>query len=274
MNCPASTAVETTAIDIGGLPIVLACDNPSFQAMVEKQYCGFARCADSASTSAALCIDVEVLGEGSLTGEEDVRVWKDGDRWCASRGDFRAEFNLSQRRGSIRLELNPYGLNSILRIVHTIYLAHHQGFLLHAASAVRNGSAFIFSGLSGAGKTTISRCAARDVKLLTDEISHIRREGNEYRACGTPFAGELAKPGHNISAPIAKLFFLEKGTENQIVEIDKAEATRRLLRNILFFCNDADLVQRVFDSACEFLETVPVYRLAFMPDEKAWDLIQ
>jgi hypothetical protein len=262
-------------IEIGAVPVVLACDSPSFLAMVTEQYGGFARVADSAaSTAAALSIDVEVLKPGSLTGEEDVRVWNAGELWYAARGDFRAEFNFLHHRGRIQLEVNPYGLNSILRVLHTLYLAHHHGFLLHAASAVRNGWAFIFSGLSGAGKTTISHCAACDVQLLTDEISYIRWDGDEYRAWGTPFAGELAKPGQNISAPVAKLFFLEKGIANHILEIDKAEAARRLLRNILFFCSHEQLVQRVFDSACQFLESVPVYRLVFVPTERVWDLIQ
>jgi len=275
MNCPVPTAIDSMIIEIGAVPVVLACDNPSFLTMVKQQYGGFARSADAAaSPAAALNIDVEVLKPGSLTGEEDVRVWNAGELWYAARGDFRGGFNFIHHHGRIQLEVNPYGLNSILRVMHTLYLAHHHGFLLHAASAVRNGRAFIFSGVSGAGKTTISRCAAPDVQLLTDEISYIRWDGGEYCAWGTPFAGELAKPWQNISAPVAKLFFLEKGSANQILQIDKAQAARRLLRNILFFCSHEQLVQRVFDSTCHFLESVPVYRLVFVPSERVWDSIQ
>lgn len=275
MNCPVPTAVESLAVEIGGVPVVLSCEDVAFLSMIKEQYGEFARTEDDPiSSSAPLRFEVQVLGQEALGGDEDVRVWSDGERWRAARGDFRLQFDPSERHGHIQLQVNPYGLNSILRIVHTIYLVNQHGFLLHAASAVRNGSAFLFSGLSGAGKTTISRCAVPDVKLLTDEISYVRQDGNWFRAYGTPFAGELGKPGHNISAPVATLFFLEKGAQNQILELDRAEAMRRLLRNILFFCEDAELVRQVFDSACEFLETVPAYRLAFVPDEKVWDLIQ
>jgi hypothetical protein len=47
-----------------------------------------------------------------------------------------------------------------------------------------------------------------------------------------------------------------------------------LLRNILFFTDDSELVEMVFRSAYEFLARVPVFRLRFYPDERVWDLIQ
>jgi hypothetical protein len=160
-----------------------------------------------------------------------------------------------------------------LRIVHTLILAHEGGFLLHSAGAIRNGRAFLFSGVSGAGKTTISRLAPSDATLLTDEVSYIRRDDAGYRACGTPFAGELARVGENCSAPIASLFFLKQGPENKIGPIEKSEAIRRLMRNILFFAEDANLVESVFQSACDFVERVPVQRLTFTPDSRIWNLI-
>jgi hypothetical protein len=162
----------------------------------------------------------------------------------------------------------------VLRIVHTLILAREGGFLLHSAGAIRNGKAFLFSGVSGAGKTTISRLAPPDVTLLTDEVSYIRRDDDRYRACGTPFAGELARVGENCSAPIACLFLLKQGPENGIEPLAKAEAIRSLMRNILFFAEDAELVQTVFHSACEFVERVPVQTLTFVPDSRVWGMIQ
>ena len=164
--------------------------------------------------------------------------------------------------------------NAVLRIVHSLILARQGGFLIHAASAIRNGKAFLFSGVSGAGKTTISRLAPPDAILLTDEISYVRRQGNGYLACGTPFAGELARVGENQSAPLGALFLLEKGPENRIEPIGATEAVQRLLRNVLFFADDAELVELVFQAACEFASLVPIRRLIFVPDQRVWDIIR
>ena len=127
------------------------------------------------------------------------------------RGDFCAELDARSRRGWVRQSPNPYSIDAVLRIVHSLVLAEEGGFLVHAASAVRNGRAFLFAGVSGAGKTTISRLAPPDATLLTDEISYLRRSGSGYHAYGTPFAGELARVGKNVRAPLAALYLLRKG---------------------------------------------------------------
>ncbi len=161
----------------------------------------------------------------------------------------------------------------MLRIVHTLVLARQGGFLVHAASAVRNGNAYLFAGVSGAGKTTIARLAPADANLLTDEISYVRKGAGGYFAFGTPFAGELAKSGENLKAPLGAVFLLVQGPENRIESVGAADAARGLLKNILFFAKDPELVQAVFRSALEFVDQVPVRRLTFIPDARVWDLI-
>jgi len=42
-----------------------------------------------------------------------------------------------------------------------------------------------------------------------------RKTADGYCAYGTPFAGELAKAGENLQAPLAELYLLCQGTENQ-----------------------------------------------------------
>ena len=109
-------------------------------------------------------------------------------------------WNPASKRGSIRQAFSPYAADSVLRIVHTLLLSREQGFLLHASSAVRNGRAFLFTGPSGAERRPSSATRPHDVVVLTDEISYVRRRGDQYLAFGTPFAGEWADVGEPISA--------------------------------------------------------------------------
>ena len=123
------------------------------------------------------------------------------------------------------------------------------------------------------GKTTISRLAPRDANVLTDEISYVRKEADGYYAYGAPFAGDLARPGDYMKAPLAAVYLLAQGPENKIEPVGAAEAARGMLTNILFFAQDAELVQAVFRSALEFVERVPVQRLTFVPDARVWELL-
>jgi hypothetical protein len=265
------TEKETVSIEIGGMPIAVRTDDPSFRRLIEKRYAGFM----GTSAGSHFEFDVELYEpSGCPPVNDDLEVKLESGEWLLKRGDFRARWNSETGQGQIRQACSPYAIDCVLRIVHSLILAREGGFLIHSAGAIRNGKAFLFSGVSGAGKTTISRLAPPDVTLLTDEISYVRRDSNRYMAFGTPFAGELARVGENCSAPLSAFFLLEKGLQNSIEPIDPTEAVQRLMRNILFFANDPDLVKLVFQSACEFASLVPIRRLVFVPDQRVWDIIR
>lgn len=257
-------------IEIGGMAVRVSTTDPGFLAMLQERYAGFV----SASDNTEVDFDVDLAQASFGDPEVDVRVTQRLGRWRLERGDFRAEWDPASRTGKIRQSANPYSIDAVLRIVHTLVLVRQESFLLHAASAIRNGRAFLFAGVSGAGKTTISRLAPADATLLTDEISYVRRQADSYVAFGTPFTGELAKLGKNVSAPIAALYLLEQGSENRIEPVSAGDAARGLLANLLFFAEDRELVQLAFHAACEFVSRVPVSRLTFLPDSRVWEMIE
>jgi hypothetical protein len=264
-----ATQSSNVVVEIGGLPIRFHSDDPAFIRLIQDRYAGYV----SASDDASFDFDIELAPPGTESGDEDLRVTWDSGRWLMERGDFRAEWCPSTLRGRIEQTINPYSLDSVLRIVHTLLLSREGGFLMHASSAIRNGRAFLFSGVSGAGKTTMARLAPPDVALLTDEISYVTLQDGRYTAVGTPFFGELARVGENLRAPIECVYLLAKGPENKIEPIIGADAVRGLLGNILFFARDPEFVKLVFDAAFDFVSRVPVRRLTFVPDSSVWELI-
>jgi hypothetical protein len=258
------------AIDIGGMPILVHTDSPEFARLLENRYGSF---VNPAVPRPVFELDVELLPPGIIDPDQDVQVRLEARRWVMERGDFRAEWDTEGRRGWVRQTANPYSIDCVLRILHSLILAEEGGFLIHAASAVRNGRAFVFAGVSGAGKTTISRLAPSDVAVLTDEISYVRPGLRGYEAFGTPFAGELARIGANLRAKLEAVYLLVQGPENMIEPVSEPEALQAFLRNVLFFAHDRALVEKVFQNAFDFINQVPVYRLTFVPDTKVWELI-
>jgi hypothetical protein len=313
------------------MPILVRTGSAEFARMLEDRYGKF---VTAEAPAAVMELEIELIPPGKVCDAEDVSVRRDAGRWVMERGDFRAEWDPQCRRGWVRQSANPYAIDGVLRILHSLILAREGGFLVHAASAVRNGRAFLFSGVSGAGKTTISRLAPPDVVLLTDEISYVRgfriqkagfrRQDSGFRiqdsgvkgtdsgmqipdsesrapspesetqcpapspqppvpspqppapafeAFGTPFAGELARLGENLRAPLAALYLLAQGPENRIEPMSDAEAARELLQNILFFARDDELAGMIFQTVCDFVRRVPVRRLVFTPDARVWELI-
>ena len=263
-----AAAQKVVCVEIGGIPIALSTCDARFLDLLRQRYDGF---LSSSRPEFELQFDLTRTGPAS---DDDVRVRRDGDEWLIERGDFHARWDPRTGRGSVRQNANPYSLDSVLRILHSLILAQRGGFLLHAASAICDGRAYLFSGVSGAGKTTMTRLAPADITLLTDEISYLRPSAEGYAAFGTPFAGELARAGENCTAPVSALFFLEQGPENRVDELSSAEAIRRLMRNILFFAEDQGLVEKLLATACDFVARVPIRRLTFYPDARVWDLVR
>jgi hypothetical protein len=267
VSCP-GRALFTVTVEIGGMPILFETSDPDFRTIIESRYAGFL------NSSAAPAYQFKIqLTSSAEPSDKDVQVSRRGSVWFLERGDFQADWDQQSCVGHVFQSANPYSLDTVIRIVHSLVLAEQGGFLVHSASALRAGQAFLFAGISGAGKTTLSRLAPPDTTVLTDEISYVRRHGNGYRAYGTPFAGELARVGENVSGPLESLFLLEKGPTNRIEPLGHIAAARALMRHVLFFAQDEDMVKKIFDSVMEFISRVRVARLVFTPDERVWGLI-
>jgi hypothetical protein len=84
----------------------------------------------------------------------------------------------------------------------------------------------------------------------------------------------LARVGANTSAPLETLYLLVQGPENRISPVPKIDAARALMRHVLFFADEEEMVARVFDSVLEFVSRVDVAQLVFTPDARAWELIR
>jgi hypothetical protein len=267
-------ARATVVVDIGDVPVALSTGDPALAAVLQQRFRRFLK----PSAAPAFDFDISVIPddpEDDADGDrdDDLQVRAEDGLWRLRRGDFRAEWDPGTRRGWIRQRLSPYAADSVLRIVHTLLLSREHGFLLHASSVVRNGRAYLFTGPSGAGKTTIARLAPADAVVLTDEISYVRRVGERYVAYGTPFAGEFSDSGEPVSAPVAAVFDLAWASDPARERLAEGAAVRMLMRNMLFFASDPALTGHLLKTACDFAGSVPAFRLAFAPDARVWTTI-
>jgi hypothetical protein len=266
-----TAALASVNIVIGGSAIEVTSSDTAFIEMLIGQYGEFV----DLEAQATIRLDIDLTDEAVASdADADVEVSREAGIWKLSRGDFDARYDPVHRYGTVRQSANRHSIDSVIRIIHTLTLAQERGFLLHSASAIRNGRAFLFAGRSGAGKTTMSRHAPGDAYLLSDEVSYVRKSGGAFLAWGTPFTGELGTPGVNRAAPVEALHFLRQASENRLVTVAEPEALRLLLTNVLFFANDPQLVRQVFESAAEFVAAVKTFYLDFTPGERVWELIR
>lgn len=192
-----------------------------------------------------------------------------------------AGFDFSLHGATLRLDSaaarisgvqSDYTVDSLLRVLLSMILLPHHGFLLHAAAIERHGKAHIFMGHSGAGKSTIASLSPAGAPL-TDEISLLRCDGEGWRVHGTPFWGEFRAGDRNCHLPVAGIYALAQAAENRLEKIAPREALRALLGNVLFFAKNRAAREQLLSIVSACAEALPFYRLHFKRDSSFWEVL-
>jgi hypothetical protein len=166
---------------------------------------------------------------------------------------------------------HEYALDSLLRILLTVMLLPRRGFLLHAATVVRGGQAYVFMGRSGAG--TVASLSPRGT-VLTDEISLLRHTDGAWQAHGTPCWGEFRAAGINCHFPIAGIYSLEQDSKDRVEPMPAKEMLRAILPCVLFFTRDKRANAVLLHVLFSLVRRVPCYRLRFRRGADFWEAIE
>lgn len=240
---------------IGSLPLRISSDDSSLLSAASKRYRGF---GDSEEKRFSIKVDrnqAESDGPHEFVCDfEGARVEADTDG---------AHFS------GVRHE---YALDSLLRMFLSWALLGQQGFLLHAATVVRNGKAYVFAGRSGAGKSTVASLSPRG-SVLTDEISLLKRVDGEWRAFGTPFWGEFRADGANTSAPLAGIFRLVQAAAHRLAPLRPSELLKTMLPCVLFFSPRLGHNDRLLQILVAASERVAGYNLEFQKNRAFWEVV-
>jgi hypothetical protein len=242
-------------ISIGHVPLSLFIPQESLQKHARKRYQAFA-------TGSPEGLPI-FLRSRNLSGRRRGRFSYALDDASLELGASGAEF-----RG-VRHE---YDLDSLLRILLTAVLLPRRGFLLHAASVVRDGRAYIFAGRSGAGKSTVASLSPTGT-VLTDEISLLRHLDGCWQAFGTPFWGEFRAAGMNCHFPIAGIYFLTQDRQNRFEPLAAKQMLRALLPCVLFFSSEKQANEALLCTLLDLAEHVPGHRLHFRRGPDFWRVI-
>jgi hypothetical protein len=146
-------------------------------------------------------------------------------------------------------------------------LAQEGGILLHACGVARGRDALLFSGPSGAGKTTIAKLmqGAGDVRVLSDDRIAIRSTDAGFRAYGTPWHGEAAL-SLSDSAPLRAIHLIHHASGVEDEPLGGALGAAAVLGNSFAPFHDFPSTERTLELAARLASRVPILRLGFPKD--------
>lgn len=237
-----------------------------------------------------------------FAGEEEIRGWRDAEEilatvnwrlrrgrrglfvvgtafdppqpfWVAAGDAALSRFAVARLESPVAAP--KHVIDAALRIVPRLVLMHRllappTGVLVHCAGARIGGSMLLFPGVSGAGKSTMSRLILEHGagEVANDERMLLTRRDDEWTAWGTPWPGELGI-AHNQHGALGGVVFLEKSDRTRAEPLSPQDALARLIPVVSIPWYDGTLTSGALDLCHRLVAEVPVHLLHFRPDESA-----
>lgn len=176
--------------------------------------------------------------------------------------------------GKLRI-LNPanrFAVDNALMLMYAFCTAGLLTLEMHASVVVRGGSARMFLGASGAGKSTHSRMWLENLPgsvLLNDDnpVVRILPDGS-VRVYGTPWSGKT--PCYkNEDAPLAAFVRIVKAPFNRISRQSLVDAYSSVYSSCSGFRADRDMADGIHSTIEALVTAVPGFVLECLPDAEA-----
>ena len=146
--------------------------------------------------------------------------------------------------------------------------------LIHSAAIAVDGRGYMFSALSGTGKTThinlwLKKFGER-AKIINGDKPIIREVDGVFRVYGTPWCGKEGI-NENISVPVEGICLLSRGGENKIARVGNDEAISAIMEQTSRPEGAASMIE-LLDIIEKLLGKVPIYRLFCNMEPEAADV--
>lgn len=165
----------------------------------------------------------------------------------------------------IRIDMEPFVVHKKIALI----MPHYNTFLMHGSVVAKDGYAYMFTALSGVGKTTRTRLWLEkypDSIVVNGDKPLIRIEDERVIACGTPWCGKEGLNSNNM-IPLKAIFLLERVNEREkdsVKEINIASAFPFLLQQT-FRSNNTDVNKKIIKLLREMEGKVRFYRFRSAP---------
>ncbi len=158
---------------------------------------------------------------------------------------------------------NAMGEKAVLKKKMDQLLVRYQAFSIHASALSYQGNAYMFTALSGVGKSTHTQrwCEAfgNKVQIINDDRPYIRIVGNQAYAFSHPQAGKHNRY-NNISCPIKVIGKIVRDKENKVRRLSKAEFYPFLVQQV-FKTDKPQLTRRIIELVSSAMDQISLYEI-------------
>ncbi len=165
--------------------------------------------------------------------------------------------------------LTPYAENYLLIPRVCAFLLPRGRAVIHGASFLHGGRAWLITGQSGVGKTTQLRHWQRmfgdEIALIGGDKALLSRDGERFRLSPAPWTGKEGDRG-TASGELAGIVLLAQGDHNAIRRVTPRESAVPLFGQLLLRPETEEEIRAAAAMLDALLRSVPVWRLDNLGD--------
>ncbi|WP_276353955.1 hypothetical protein [Cohnella caldifontis] len=190
-----------------------------------------------------------------------------------TRADYRLAISADRREADIGF-CDYFSLRTaLLNWLSTVLTERRWGLIVHSSCVVNDGEAHLFTGYSGAGKSTVA-ALSRPRPLLADESSILQvPEVGRILVHDSPFRNDFPEPAGVSPVPLRAVYLLEQSTSVGKRRLRGSEAMLALFDKIVHWKYDNRLSAGLVRQCKTLVERVPVYVLEFQKNDRFWEVI-
>lgn len=180
------------------------------------------------------------------------------------------QWTVYSKPGTDSEELYPlrYPLGPLLYYYLTV---KYDALMIHASGIFDGTTGRLFTGCSGAGKSTMAALWKKSgSRIINDDRLIIRKEGEVYFMYNTPMQ-YITTPDRS---ELHSIFLISHGKENSISNLTGATAVSRIMANCVRHDYDRGYISHHLDFLARLCSKIAVYDLAFKPDQNIVNFIR
>lgn len=163
---------------------------------------------------------------------------------------------------------HPLGVLVLNEIV-----SESNGFMIHASGVNDHGNGYLFSAVSGTGKSTMADLwAQKGATVINDDRVIVRSSaGGNYSIYNTPmpYYRDDAK-----STTLKACFLLKQSTENYIAKLNEIQSVLGLMGNCIQHLYNKSRIENHMMLIQQLVQQCNVFEVGFRPDTDIVDLIR
>ena len=179
-----------------------------------------------------------------------------------------SEWDLWIEGGGAEVDPLEYPLDGLILYYLTVI---HGDIMIHASGINSAGNGYLFSGVSGKGKTTMAKLWDNSgARVIHDDRLIIRHTGSGgYVMHNTP----VYRNDVPLQSPLSKIFLIEHGKKNELIPVNGSGCVSMVMANCIQHNWNTEIIAGLLGSVSIMCPVIPAFRLLFKPDKSVIDLI-